>query len=369
MIAAATPVQRPRDARLLSIDAEGGVHHSPRRMLVDLLRRGDLLVANDAATLPASLTGRHLRTDRPVELRLAAWHSRAGEDITHVTAVLFGDGDYRTRTENRPLPPLLAPGDRLALGPLSATIVELLDHPRLVSIVFDGSPEAVWAGIARHGRAVQYAHLTVPLALWDVWTPFAARPAAFEPPSAGFALDWHILAELRERGILFATITHAAGLSSTGDAELDMRLPLDEPYEIPDAAADAIACTRRQGGRVIAVGTTVVRALEHAALRDGIVRAGWGTANQRITAGTRLRVVDAILSGTHEPGTSHYELLRAFVPDEMLKAADEELNERGYRTHEFGDSVFIERRETSYLRTLRGTPLRTCVGNVHNQYI
>jgi S-adenosylmethionine:tRNA ribosyltransferase-isomerase len=182
-----------------------------------------------------------------------------------------------------------------------------------------------------------------PLAIWDVWTPIAGQPVAFEAPSAGFALDWNLLAAFEEQGIRFATITHAAGISSTGDAKLDALLPFDEPYLIPATTVLAINGARLQGGRVVAVGTTVVRALEHAALTDGAVRAGMGLATQRISRTTRLRVVDAILSGTHEPGTSHYELLRAFIRDGTLRRMDQELNSCGYRTHEFGDSVFVER--------------------------
>jgi S-adenosylmethionine:tRNA ribosyltransferase-isomerase len=148
----------------------------------------------------------------------------------------------------------------------------------------------------------------VPLALWDVWTPFAGPPAAFEPPSAGFALDWQTIRALRERGAAFTTITHAASISSTGDAELDRRLPFDEPYRIPAVTACAIRRARARGGRIVAVGTTVVRALEDAAVGDGIVRAGEGTASRRIGPDTQLRVVDAILSGLQQPG-SHYQLL------------------------------------------------------------
>jgi S-adenosylmethionine:tRNA ribosyltransferase-isomerase len=145
------------------------------------------------------------------------------------------------------------------------------------------------------------------------------------------------------RRVRFATITHAAGISSSGDTELDALLPFDEPYRIPPSTALAIRQTQAQGGRIIAIGTTVVRALEHAAAFGGIVPAGEGLATQRISASSRLRVVDAILSGTHERGTSHYELLRAFVDDETLGRIDQELNAAGYRTHEFGDSVFVER--------------------------
>lgn len=337
------PVQRPPDAKLLSIDANGHLRHVARDVFVSFLRTGDLVIANDAATLPASLQGKHLPTGGEIEVRLAAWESRAAGDMAHFSAVVFGAGDYHTLTEDRPLPPALALGNRLTLGPLSATITGFLGHPRLVSLCFDGSPETIWAGIARHGRAIQYAHVATPLALWDVWTSVAARPAAFEPPSAGFALNWRAIAELRAHGIRFATITHAAGISSTGDAELDRRLPLDEPYEIPAATANAIALTRARGGRVVAIGTTVVRALEHAAMRDGIVRAGPGLATQRLGAASRLRMVDVVLSGIHEPGTSHYELLRALADDSTLARANDELATRGYRTHEFGDSVLIEK--------------------------
>ena len=165
---------------------------------------------------------------------------------------------------------------------------------------------------------------------------------AFEPPSAGFVLDWRALAQMRERGIGFATITHAAGLSSTGDPGLDALLPFDEPYRIPVSTAAAIGRTRERGGRIMAIGTTVVRALEHAAHLDGVVRAGDALADLRIDGSRPLRVVDAILSGTHERGTSHHELLRAFAGDALLCRIDEELNANGYRTHEYGDSVFVE---------------------------
>jgi S-adenosylmethionine:tRNA ribosyltransferase-isomerase len=229
----------------------------------------------------------------------------------------------------------------LVLGSLVATIEAVLDHPRLVSLVFAGAPHAVWAGLAADGRPIQYAHLPEALELWDVWTPFAGVPAAFEPPSASFALDWSQLQRMRARGIRFATITHAAGISSTGDERLDARLPFPEPYRIPPNVAATIRKTHRAGGRIVAIGTTVVRALEHAAVGRGLVFGGDGVADQRIGPRTKLRIVDAILSGTHEPGTSHYELLRAFASDDALRDASLELDRTGYRTHEFGDSVFL----------------------------
>ena len=358
MIAASHPVQRPGDARLLFINAQGSLHHAPRRDFLKYLRPGDLVIANDAATLPGSLQGIHLPSGRPIEIRLAGRRTVAQDDVREFSAIVFGEGDFRTRTENRPAPPLLNAGDTLQLGPLSAVIDRLLDHPRLIALRFEGSTDAIWAGIARHGRPIQYAHVSAPLDLWDVWTPIAGAPVAFEPPSAGFALDWGTLAALHEHGIGFATLTHAAGISSTGDAELDRRLPFDEPYRISVPAAAAIARTRRSGGRIVAIGTTVVRALEDA-VRHGRVRPGDGLATGRIGSATRLRVVDAILSGTHEPGSSHYELLRAFTLDTTLEKATRELVLHGYRTHEFGDSVLLERAHVRYpeCRAARSRPV------------
>jgi S-adenosylmethionine:tRNA ribosyltransferase-isomerase len=343
MIAATQPTQRPIDARLLVLDAEGRVSHRARTELASVLRPGDLVIANDAATIPASLTGTHERTGRAIEIRLAARRAVDARDPSRFRAVLFGEGDFHTRTEDRALPPEARVGDRLRFGALFATITAI-DHPRLVDIAFEGSAGHVWEAIARHGKPIQYAHVPEPLRLWDVWTPIAGPPVALEPPSAGFVLDFRTLAALHARGISVHTLTHAAGLSSTGDATLDAMFPLDEPYEIPAATAVAVHRAKRQGRRVIAIGTTVVRALESSARAHGRVRPGPGLASLRIGPSTELRVVDAIVSGTHERGTSHHDLLSAFTDDVSLARADDALDDAHYRTHEFGDSCLVERR-------------------------
>lgn len=353
MIAADRPTQRPSTARLLHVDEHGDVRHFPRSQLLELLRPGDVVIANDAATLPASLHGRHVPTNRIIEVRLAGKPSLATHDAQRFIAVVFGAGDHHTRTEDRPLPPTFNLGDELQLGDLRARIERVLDHPRLIQLHFDASPEMLWRGLAAHGRPIQYAHMSQPLALWDVWTAIASAPAAYEPPSAGFVLDWQMLAAFEQRGIEFATLTHAAGISSTGDPELDRRLPLDEPYRIPVATEEAIAAAMCEGRRIVAIGTTVVRALEDSAATYGSVAAGSGMARLRIGPNTRLRVVDAILSGTHEPGTSHYDLMHAFADKDALRRADDALDGAGYRTHEFGDSVLIERDSHRYSHAAR----------------
>jgi S-adenosylmethionine:tRNA ribosyltransferase-isomerase len=129
MIPACVPEQRPSTGKLLAIDREGHLRHWSRRDVVRLFRPGDLVIANDAATIPASLTGRHVPSGRRIEVRLAGRESLDVDRIAAFTAVLFGLGDFRLRTEDRPPPPSVAPGDRLLLGPLCATVTRRLhDH-------------------------------------------------------------------------------------------------------------------------------------------------------------------------------------------------------------------------------------------------
>jgi S-adenosylmethionine:tRNA ribosyltransferase-isomerase len=172
-----------RPAKLLVVDRDGRMRHLPRATLGSCFSARDLVVANDAATLPASLKGIHCPSGNLIEVRLAAWESV--HDATQFTAVVFGAGDHRTRTEDRRSPPALSLGDRLSLGPLVGIVERLLDHPRLFRLRFLGDRASVFAGLARHGRPIQYAHEPEPLALWDVSTKIAADPIAFEPPISG----------------------------------------------------------------------------------------------------------------------------------------------------------------------------------------
>jgi S-adenosylmethionine:tRNA ribosyltransferase-isomerase len=165
-----------------------------------------------------------------------------------------------------------------------------------------------------------------------------------EQPSAGRPLTAQALRDLARRGVGLATVTHAAGLSSTGDAALDARLPLPERFEVPRRAVRAIDETRDRGGRVVAVGTSTVRALEgQAALHDGRLVAGGGVTSLVIGADHRLRVVDGLLTGLHEPGSSHFELLKAFAPEGLLRGALAHAEAEGYLAHEFGDSSLLLR--------------------------
>ena len=163
-------------------------------------------------------------------------------------------------------------------------------------------------------------------------------------PSAGRPLAWHVLDGLRARGVALARLTHAAGLSSTGDAALDAALPLPERFRVPEETVRAIGETRRSGGRIVAVGTTVVRALEGSALlHGGELRAGEGITDLVVGPGFRPRVADGLLTGLHERGASHFSLLGAFAPRELLERAYAHAEREGYTCHEFGDSSLVLR--------------------------
>jgi S-adenosylmethionine:tRNA ribosyltransferase-isomerase len=338
MNAARWPREHPEANRLLHLSPSTG-RISDRRVehLPELLRAGDLLVVNDAATLPASLQGR-TEEGAPIELRLLA-----REEECTWTAVLFGAGDWRMRTEDRPAPPSLAVGTRLLLGSLTARVVEVLPpSPRLLRVAFDAQGATLWAGLYRSGRPVQYSYLTGPLALWHIQTSYAARPWAAEPPSAGLPLTWTLLLELRRRGVRFASLTHAAGLSSTGDPTLDAALPRPERSDIPASTVEAIHATRATRGRVVAVGTTVVRALEgRAASSGGILTPGEGVTDLLLGPGFVPQVVHGLLTGVHEPTTSHFTLLQAFAPIPLIQEAARVAEKLGYQGHEFGDSSLI----------------------------
>ncbi len=338
------PATWPREdaasERLLHLDPNAGLITDGRvGDLPGKLRAGDLLVVNDSATLPASLHGES--EGRPVELRLLGGAAGEGGGFR---ALLLGAGDHRQRTEDRPAPPRLAAGARIDLGPeLFAIVMKVSDEsPRLLEVAFSETGARLWSLLYRVGRPIQYAYLAGSLPLWHAQTRFAARPWSAEMPSAGRPLAWGVLLAALKKGVAVASLTHAAGISSTGDAALDALFPLPERFDIPAATVSAIARTKANGGRVIAAGTTVTRALEgSAAEHGGAPIAGEGTTDLRLGPATKLRVVDGLFTGMHEPGTSHHRLLEAFAPRRLLDRAHARAASLGYLGHEMGDSMLI----------------------------
>ncbi len=322
-----------RHAVRLLVTGEDAARVEPFAALPQLLRAGDVVVLNDAATLPGSLRGSTL-DGTTFELRLSG--PVAGRSLA---GVLLGAGDHHTRTELRPPPPVLAVGARVQLAgrgtAFAATVTARRDR-RVELAAETPDAAALWQALYAAGRPVQYAHREALLPLHAVQTAYAARPWAAEMPSAGRALTWDILLALRRVGVRLARLTHAAGLSSTGDAALDAALPWPERYDIPVETAAAIAAARARGGRVVAIGTTVVRALEAARGAPGE-----GIATLRLDARTPPRIVDGLVSGLHVPGESHFDLLCAFAPPARLRAALTVAATAGLSAHELGDACLV----------------------------
>lgn len=339
MIAASWPRADATSERLLvvPIDGQPSVDATVGR-LAEQLRAGDLLVVNDAATLPASLPG-HTANGAEIELRLAA----PTDDPARFAAVIFGAGDWTTKTEHRPPPPRVDVGAVLRLGSDLFATVEAVStlSPRLLSVRLGARSGRLWPALYAEGRPIQYAHIERPLSLFHVQTSYAGRPWAVEQPSAGRPLRWHTLRALDARGVTVARLTHAAGLSSTGDEAIDASLPLPERYELPQETVDAVERTRHERGRVVAVGTSVVRALEGNHATFGRLVAGVATTALHVDHRHALRVVDGVLSGVHERGTSHFSLLSAFVEPARLDEANALAERLGYLGHELGDSCLV----------------------------
>jgi S-adenosylmethionine:tRNA ribosyltransferase-isomerase len=392
--AAAPPEARGlrRDhVRLLLVDrASGSVAHHRFHELPRLLDPGDLLVVNDSRTLPASLLGR-TAGGAPLEVRLAA---REGERwAALVLGVPVGHPDPAlVPTDARPPAPALTAGARLEFaGGLGATVLGRHEEAAsLVWLAFDLDGERLAEALHRAGRPVRYAYVPRPWPLHQYQTLFAAGPGSAEMASAGRPFTVQTLRELRDRGVGLATISLHAGLSTYGDPATDRSYVPAEPYLIPSATVAAVAACRAAGGRVVAVGTTVVRALETAAaastdpapgsgprwgsvagrggsrsglstagsgaavlrpgseaaaLRPGsgaaALRPGSGVSRLRIGAGHRLAVVDGLLTGLHEPEASHLDLLAAFLDRPALDRVYAAALREGYLWHEFGDVCLL----------------------------
>lgn len=323
--AAAPPERRGlrRDqVRLMVLDRRTGqTAHSRFDRIGEYLRPGDLLVLNNSRTIPAVLTA-HDGEGRPVEVRLA---HRLGADRWR--ALLLG--------------PELAPGTALELdGGLKAVVEERPAGEPLAVIRFSVCCTPLYDALYRLGQPVRYEYIREPWDLDYYQTVYASAPGSVEMPSAGRAFSWELLLKLRRMGVQVGFLSLHAGLSYYPGARKDPRHAPEE-YTLPPETAALINQTRAAGGRVIAVGTTVVRTLESAAGPGGRVVGGEGWAGLFIDARHRLQVVDGLLTGLHEPEASHLDLLSAFIRPELLAPAYQEAIARGYLWHEFGDTNLI----------------------------
>jgi S-adenosylmethionine:tRNA ribosyltransferase-isomerase len=308
---------------------DSSIVHATFRELPELLGAGDLLVVNTSATLPAAVPAR--RADgTPVELRFATPAPETRGDDWWVVELRSPDGS--------------APFERARQG-------EVLQLPRRRTIqvvapyaagrrlwlarLEPGAP--LFEYLAHHGHPIRYGYVPDAWDLSDYQTAYATELGSAEMPSAGRPFTPELITGLVAAGVHVAPLVLHTGVSSPERGEA----PFPERYDLPVATALLVNAVREWGGRVVAVGTTVVRALETSADRSGHVEAGTGWTNLVITPDRGLRAVDGLLTGWHEPRASHLQMLEAAAGPELLSRCYEAALERGYLWHEFGDSHLI----------------------------
>lgn len=312
-------------ARLCVVErASGRITHTIVARMGEHLAPGDLLVVNSSRTLPAAL--RVDRTDgQPIQLRPGALRAREWDALAVETA-----------PPHRNVP--LVPGEILrASGGLRLRVIEpRRDAPLLWRMAVESGD--LLRTLLSEGVPIRYSYVPDPVALEHYQTVYAGAPGSVETPSAGRHLTWELLGELRRHGVDVTDIVLHCGLSSFQDDDVDLQKPLiEERFEIRSSAAARI----NSAWRVIAVGTSVIRTLETASDERGKVRPMSGWTDLVITPQTRLRAVDALLTGLHEPPATHLDMLGALLDVSLLERAYAEVRERGYLWHEFGDAMLI----------------------------
>jgi S-adenosylmethionine:tRNA-ribosyltransferase-isomerase (queuine synthetase) len=302
---------------LVSRTASGEISHHGFRKLPRLLLPGDLLVVNTSQTLPAQVRvttelAVHFSSPRPdgswlVELR----------QLKNKISLPNGAG---------------SPGQSLILPGGAVLTLQDRETTRLWRARLS---VAVVPYLLKHGVPIRYSYVPRDWPLTAYQTVFAHSPGSAEMPSASRPFSLPVVAQLVSRGVLIAPLTLHCGVSSL-EGEED---PYPEPYAVPPATADLVNHVRARGGRVIAGGTTVVRALETAALDsgDGRVAASAGWTSHVVTPETGVRAVDGLLTGLHEPRSSHLRMLAAFAGPGLLGRCYQAAIDASYLWHEFGD--------------------------------
>jgi S-adenosylmethionine:tRNA ribosyltransferase-isomerase len=310
---------------LVTERASGRVRDLRARDLPDVLAPGDLLVINTSATVPAAFRARR---DDGTELDL------------HVSTPL-PDSDHRLVELRRAGASFRGAraGEHLALpaGGVATLVAPYVSGCRLwvAELRLPGPLETY---LARHGKPIRYRHVHGEWPLDAYQTVYASEPGSAEMPSAGRPLSERVITALVARGIAVAPIVLHAGVSSLEEGET----PGPEWFRVPAATARLVGATRAGGGRVVAVGTTVVRALESAVHGPGgSVAPAEGWTRLVVTPERGVRAVDGLLTGWHEPESSHLKLLEAVGGRELIERAYREALERGHLWHEFGDVHLI----------------------------
>ena len=329
--AIATRPARPRDsARLLDLTA--GLAHRSVADLPAVLRPGDMMVFNDTRVIPARLVG--VRGEARIELTLHQQHS-----------------DRCWRAFAKPAR-RLRPGDTIRFADGFSAAVEGRDGPE-VSLVFDRQGAALGEALQGHGAMPLPPYIRRAADARDrddYQTVYARREGAVAAPTAGLHFTDRLLQALDARGIArrFVTLHVGAGTFLPVSVDDTADHPMHaEACELTADVAAAINGCRQAGGRIVAVGTTVVRLLESAAAADGTVEPFSGDVDLFIEPGYRFRVVDLMLTNFHLPRSTLFMLVCAFAGTERMKAAYAEALAEGYRFYSYGDACLLARTEAA----------------------
>ena len=316
---------RRDDVRLIVSNVERGqISHARFGELPSFLAAGDLVVVNTSATLPAALPA--TRADgTELELRLST-PAPGREDDVWIVELRRGDAPIGASVGETITLPAGASAELVAHYAGVRLLVAQLELP---------APLAEYLG--EHGRPIRYGYVPASWPLDAYQNVFALEPGSAEMPSAGRPFTPELITQLVARGVLVAPITLHTGVSSPERHER----PYPERYRVPAQTARLVNAVHLWGGRVIATGTTVVRALETVAQPDGTVDAGEGWTNLVVTPERGLWTVDGLLTGLHESASSHLAMLRAAAGDELVARSYREALAHAYRWHEFGDSHLI----------------------------
>lgn len=308
--------------------AGGAVEHRRFTELPEVLRPGDVLVVNNSATLPAALPGR-LPDGTPVALHLSsAQPDQRGSYLVELRRTVPGAAAAYYPPEESPA----RPGLSVALPAGGAAVLVQSFTARLWYAELS-LPAPLLSYLALHGRAIRYGYVDREWPIEAYQTVFATVPGSSEMPSAARPFTPDTVARLAGRGVLVAPVTLHTGVASPEAHEA----PYAERFHVPAATVRLVGRVRAEGGRVIAVGTTVVRALESAVAPDGTLQEADGWTELVVTPERGVRAVDGLLTGWHEPRASHLLMLAAVAGRPLLAACYREAVQQRYLWHEFGD--------------------------------
>ena len=316
--------------RMLVADrATGELVHSTFALLPAFLAPGDLVVINTSGTLPAAVDalaedGTKVVLHLSTQLRVNRW----------VVEPRHPDGHATTRWSEGAPPRTMALGE----GACVRLLAPHLDSRRLWVAELD-LPQPTLTWLAVHGRPIRYGYVDRPWPVSVYQNVYVTEPGSAEMPSAGRPFTPEVITRLVAKGVGVTPLVLHTGVSSLESDET----PYPERVVVPESTAARVNATHAAGGRVVAVGTTVVRGLESAADGDGTVHAIDGWTDLLITPERGVRVVDGLLTGWHEPEASHLLMLEAIAGRELLEASYEASLAEGYLWHEFGDVHLILR--------------------------